>query len=128
MASRKPENLDMFDLYIDKLSLDTVEQREAIIKHYAENTDAIWFYSTSGGKDSDAGAVRLLELVKDPNRIVFVHANLGVVEHPGIMDHIKKYIPKESEFYVAKNENKDFIDMVLLRGLNLANLGNVRLI
>ena len=42
MASRKPENLDMFDLDIDKLSLDTVEQREAIIKHYAENTDAIW--------------------------------------------------------------------------------------
>lgn len=117
MASRKPENLDMFDLDIDKLSLDTVDQREAIIKHYAENTDAIWFYSTSGGKDSDAGAVRLLELVKDPNRIVFVHANLGVVEHPGIMDHIKKYIPKESEFYVVKNENKDFIDMVLLRGL-----------
>jgi|GEM_PF-6898344 len=62
------------------------------------------------GKDSDAGAVRLLELVKDPSRIVFIHANLGVVEHPGIMDHIKKYIPKESEFYVVKNENKDFID------------------
>ena len=80
------------------------------------------------GVNSDAGAVRLLELVKDPNRIVFVHANLGVVEHPGIMDHIKKYIPKESEFYVVKNENKDFIDMVLLRGFNLANLGNVRLI
>ena len=59
---------------------------------------------------SDAGAVRLLELVKDPSRIVFIHANLGVVEHPGIMDHIKKYIPKESEIYVVKNENKDFID------------------
>ncbi len=117
MATRKPENLDMFDLDIDKLSLETVEQREAIVRHYAENTDAIWFYSTSGGKDSDAGAVRLLELVKDPRRIVFIHANLGVVEHPGILDHIKRYIPKESEFYVVENPKKDFIDMVLLRGL-----------
>jgi len=115
MTSGKYENLDMFDLDIDKLSLDTVEQREAIVKHYAENTDAIWFLSTSGGKDSDACAVRLLELVKDPKRIVFIHANLGVVEHPGILSHIKRYIPKESEFYVVKNERKDFIDMVLLR-------------
>lgn len=72
--------------------------------------------------NSDAGAVRLLELVKDPSRIVFIHANLGVVEHPGIMEHIKKYIPKESEFYVVKNENKDFIDRAFL----LVNLGNVR--
>ena len=37
MASRKPENLDMFDLDIDKLSLDTVEQREAIIHRYKDN-------------------------------------------------------------------------------------------
>lgn len=113
-----PVNLDLFDINgPDKLSLDSVEQREAIVKHYAKDPNCLFFCSTSGGKDSDLMCIRIRELVK-PEQIVYVHAHLGdSVEHPGIVEHIKRYLPKGSEFHIVKNERKDFIDMVLLRGM-----------
>lgn len=113
-----PTNLDMFDINgPDKLSLSTVEQREAIIKHYAKDPDTLFFVSTSGGRDSDMAGITIRELVP-AKQIIYIHSNLGeAVEHPGIVEHIKSNIPPESEFHIVKNERKDFVSMVLLRGM-----------
>lgn len=113
-----PVNLDLFDINgPDKLSLDSVEQRQAIVKHYAKDPNCLFFVSTSGGKDSDRMSIVIREMVP-ASQIIYVHANLGEhVEHPGIVEHIKRYIPEGSEFHIVKNERKDFIEMVLLRGM-----------
>ncbi len=114
----KCTQLGMFDINGDnKLSDESVEAREAIIKHYAADPHAVFFVSTSGGADSDIMAITVRNLVPD-SQIVYVHAHLGeLVEHPGILDHINRYKPKSVPLKVVKNQRKDFVDMVLLRGM-----------
>ena len=48
-------------------------------------------------------------------RIVLIHANLGNVEHKGVIEHIEQN--SVHPLNVVKNPKKDFIDMVLLRGM-----------
>ncbi len=48
---------------------------------------ALFACSHSGGKDSQAMAIRLRQLVP-ADQLVFIHANLGDVEHAGVIDHI----------------------------------------
>jgi 3'-phosphoadenosine 5'-phosphosulfate sulfotransferase (PAPS reductase)/FAD synthetase len=108
----------MFDINgDDKLSMESVEAREAIVKHYAADPRSVFFISTSGGKDSDIMAITVRKLVPE-DQIVYVHAHLGeLVEHPGILEHINKYKPASVPLKIVKNERKDFVDMVLLRGM-----------
>lgn len=74
---------------------------------------AMFYVSHSGGKDSQAMYVLLKEIVPD-DQIIVVHSNLGEVEWPGVIDHIKNttYHPVN----VVK-ANKTFLGMVEKRGM-----------
>ena len=115
---KAPYNLDMFDINgANKLDVETIEQREAIISHYAKDPLALFFVSTSGGKDSQIMSITVRKLIPE-EQIIYVHANLGEdIEHTGIVEHIKKDLPDKADFHIVKNERKDFTDMVLLRGM-----------
>ena len=48
---------------------------------------AVFYCSTSGGKDSQAMTL-LLQQIIPADRLVYVHADLGAMEWPGTQDHI----------------------------------------
>ena len=110
-----PVNLDMFDINDRKLDMETVEQREQIIAHYAKSPDTIFYISTSGGRDSQMQAIAIQKLVRK-EQIVYVHANLGVMEHPGIVDHILRFKPEGIPLEIVEAKN-DFVEITLLRGM-----------
>ncbi|MDF9845197.1 MULTISPECIES: phosphoadenosine phosphosulfate reductase family protein [unclassified Paenibacillus] len=74
---------------------------------------AIFYCSHSGGKDSQAMYARLRQVIPN-NQLVVVHANLGEVEWPGVVDHIRRFITHP--LHVVK-ANKTFLGMVEARGM-----------
>ncbi|MGO2168723.1 phosphoadenosine phosphosulfate reductase domain-containing protein [Pseudoalteromonas sp.] len=108
-------NNDLFDVNgAGKLTEKSILEREEIIKYHAKNPKTAFFSSTSGGKDSMAMHIKLKSMVP-ADRIIVVHADLGVVEHDGVIHHIENTI--DEELHVVRNEYKDFIGMVLLRDM-----------
>lgn len=74
---------------------------------------AIFYCSHSGGKDSQVMYSRLRQMI--PNeQLVVIHANLGEVEWPGVIDHIRRYV--NHPFHIVK-ANKSFLGMVEARGM-----------
>lgn len=69
---------------------------------------ALVFVSHSGGKDSQAMYSHLRTFVPE-DQIVVVHANLGVVEWHGVMDHIKATIDHDLNVVRA---GKTLLEMV----------------
>lgn len=98
----------------DKLSLDSVDNRNAIISHYAQRQDVLYIINHSGGKDSCATYERIKNLVP-ASQIAVIHASLGIYEHNGVIDFIKANI--DEELIVVRNEKRSLLDGVLLRGL-----------
>ena len=76
---------------VEKLTLDSVANREAIIRHYA-NEGALFFCSHSGGVDSMALFETLLANNIPLQNIIIVHAHLDDVEHSGVIEHIQANI------------------------------------
>lgn len=74
---------------------------------------AIFYVSHSGGKDSQVMYARLRKLVP-PDQLVVIHASLGEVEWPGVIDHIRKYVTHP--LYIV-SANKTFLEMVETRGM-----------
>ncbi|MDE9437396.1 phosphoadenosine phosphosulfate reductase family protein [Xenorhabdus bovienii] len=74
---------------------------------------AIFYVSHSGGKDSQA-MYALLQGAVPHEQIVVVHANLGDVEWPGVIDHISENITHELNIVQA---TKTFLGMVEARGM-----------
>lgn len=74
---------------------------------------AIFFCNSSAGKDSQRMYIYLNELVPH-EQLVVVHADLGEVEWPGVIDHINNTI--EHDLNVVK-ANKTFFEMVRSRGM-----------
>lgn len=74
---------------------------------------AIFYISHSAGKDSQAMYALLKEIVPH-DQIVVIHANLGEVEWPGVLDHIRRYTEHEVHVVRAK---KTFLEMVEERGM-----------
>ena len=119
MTTKKTiKQADMFDINgPDKLSTESVYQREEIIRQYAKDPNTVFYISVSGGKHGQAMSILVRKIVPLA-QIVFVHAHLGdAVEHEGIMAHIKETVPAGVPFHVVKNKLRDFIGMVLLRGM-----------
>tara|TARA_B100000446_G_scaffold15921_1_gene13460 strand:+ start:9342 stop:10487 length:1146 start_codon:yes stop_codon:yes gene_type:complete len=109
------KNADLFDINgANKLNDECVAEREEIVKFHIKNPKAIFICSTSSGKDSQAMYLKVCSIVPK-NKIVVVHADLGVVEHDGVIHHINQTI--EHKLNVVRNKYKDFIGMVLLRGM-----------
>lgn len=74
---------------------------------------AIFYVSHSGGKDSQAMYALIKKLVPS-DQIVVVHANLGEVEWPGVLDHIQT----NTEHHVnVVQAGKTFLGMVEKRGM-----------
>jgi DNA sulfur modification protein DndC len=72
---------------------------------------AIFYVSHSGGKDSQAMYALVRKLVPD-QQIVVMHANLGEVEWPGVVDHIRANCVHQVNVVGAA---KSFFDMVRRR-------------
>ena len=73
------------------------------------NLGAQFYVSHSGGKDSQAMYAYLLSIGVPHDQITVVHANLGEVEWPGVIDHIRANI--SHELHVVK-AGKTFLEMV----------------
>lgn len=69
---------------------------------------AIFLVNTSGGKDSQAMSNLLLATVPH-DQLLFVHAHLGKVEWPGVIEHIERTVPLPVHVVSAQ---KSFFDMV----------------
>jgi DNA sulfur modification protein DndC len=108
-------NADMFDFSGSNLNAESVSFREELIRHYAKEHNTIFFCNHSAGKDSQAMYHTIKRLVR-PDQIVVVHANLGRVEHDGVIEHIEATVDG-LPVNVVQNKVKDFIGMVLLRGM-----------
>ncbi|WP_342409764.1 phosphoadenosine phosphosulfate reductase family protein [Paenibacillus sp. FSL R10-2778] len=74
---------------------------------------AIFYCSHSGGKDSQVMYTRLRQVIPE-KQLVVIHANLGEVEWPGVIDHIRRYVIHP--FHIVK-ANKTFLGMVEARGM-----------
>ena len=82
---------------------------------------AIFYCSTSGGKDSQAMTALLARLIP-AEQLVYVHANLGEVEWHGVQDHINDTLPAGGELNVvtanwADGTEKTLLGMVENRGM-----------
>ncbi len=69
----------------------------------------------SGGKDSQAMTIRLVEAGFPRDQLLIVHATLGDVEWPGTISHIRKTtfgLP-----LVIANPRRPFFEMVRARGM-----------
>jgi 3'-phosphoadenosine 5'-phosphosulfate sulfotransferase (PAPS reductase)/FAD synthetase len=76
---------------------------------------ALFVINHSGGKDSQAMTAVLRAMIPDEQLLV-IHASLGEVEWPGVIDHIKA-TTEGLPLIVCKNENKTFLEMVERRGM-----------
>lgn len=70
---------------------------------------ALFVFNDSGGKDSQAMKIKLLEVVPK-SQCIIVHADLGEVEWPGNIEHIEKY-SQGVPVYVVRAK-KTFFEMV----------------
>ena len=100
----------------NKLAAESIEAREQIIRWHATNPKAVFVCSVSGGKDGQAMYLMLRDMIPE-NRLIVVHANLGVVEHDGVLTHIKNHIDDVHELVVLKHESKDLLTMTLEKGM-----------
>lgn len=76
---------------------------------------ALFVVNHSAGKDSQAMAIKLRGLVP-ASQLLVVHADLGEVEWPGNLEHIKSTMG-ELPLIICRNENKTFLQMVERRGM-----------
>lgn len=78
-----------------------------------KNPTTLVCVSHSGGKDSQAMYLFLKNLVPK-ERLIVIHANLGHIEWPGTIEHIKSTI--EHELFITKAK-KTLFDMARHRGM-----------
>ena len=79
------------------------------------NRGALFVVNHSAGKDSQAMTI-FLKAVVPSEQLLVIHADLGEVEWPGNVDHIKSTIGN-LPFEICKNENRTFLEMVRQRGM-----------
>lgn len=109
------QNHDLFDMNgAHKLTDKSVELREELVSKYYKDPKTLWLISTSGGKDSQAMYLKCKEMFPR-ERTVVVHANLGRVEHKGVIEHIESTI--DHPLVVVQHESMDLVDMTLDRGM-----------
>lgn len=75
---------------------------------------ALFVCNHSGGKDSQAMAGYLRWLGIPDDQLVAIHADLGEIEWPGNVEHIRATVPASIDQYVV-SAKKSFWDMVNLR-------------
>ncbi|ASE83564.1 TPA: phosphoadenosine phosphosulfate reductase family protein [Citrobacter koseri] len=81
------------------------------------NAGALFVSNHSGGKDSQAMLIKLLEIVPTTQLIV-VHASLGVIEWPGALELAEKQAKDAGLPFIVARASKTFFDMVERRFAN----------
>lgn len=76
---------------------------------------ALFVINHSAGKDSQAMALMLRNVVP-AEQLLVIHADLGEVEWPGNVEHIRN-TTGGLPLVVCRNENKTFLEMVERRGM-----------
>lgn len=79
------------------------------------NAGGLFVLNHSAGKDSQAMTAMVRKIVPN-HQILVVHADLGRVEWPGNIEHIKK-TTSGLQLQVCQNPNKTFLQMVKHRGM-----------
>ena len=78
---------------------------------------ALFVISHSGGKDSQAMTLMLLDMIPH-DQLIVIHAPLGKVEWPGTIAHIQDTIPPDIPFILAPvTSGKPLLDRVAERGM-----------
>lgn len=77
----------------------------------ARDPRALFVANHSGGKDSQALLIRLLEIVPR-DQILVVHASLGEAEWPGALDHAREQAEHASLSFIVARAEKTFFEMV----------------
>lgn len=83
----------------------------AAVRSALENPMALFVSNHSGGKDSQAMLIRLMEMV-DSSRILVVHAALGEVEWPGALEHAEQQATASGVPFMVARSVKTFFEMV----------------
>lgn len=72
---------------------------------------ALFVANHSGGKDSQAMLIRLLEIVP-PSQMIVVHASLGEVEWEGALEHAQTQATASGVLFIVAHAVKTFFEMV----------------
>lgn len=78
---------------------------------------ALFVANHSGGKDSQAQLIKLLEIVP-PEQLVVVHASLGDIEWPGALELAQKQAEDTGLVFIVAKAKKTLFDMVKSRYAN----------
>jgi 3'-phosphoadenosine 5'-phosphosulfate sulfotransferase (PAPS reductase)/FAD synthetase len=81
-----------------------------IPQHLVEQ-GALFVVSHSGGKDSQAMLIKLLEVIPKPQLLV-VHASLGEMEWPGALEHAQQQAEAAGLPFIVARAQKSLLDMV----------------
>lgn len=76
--------------------------------------NSLFVINHSGGKDSQAMMIKLLEFVPS-KQILVIHASLGFMEWPGALELAQKQAANAGVPFVVAKAKKSFLDMVLKR-------------
>lgn len=74
-------------------------------------TDALFVANHSGGKDSQAMLIKLLEIIP-PEQLVVVHASLGEMEWPGALELAQNQAEKAGITFIVAKASKTLFEMV----------------
>lgn len=72
---------------------------------------ALFAVNHSGGKDSQAMLIKLLEIVPK-GQLVVIHAALGEIEWPGTLEHAEKQAQDAGLPFIVARATKSFFEMV----------------
>ncbi|WP_404839404.1 phosphoadenosine phosphosulfate reductase family protein [Aeromonas media] len=75
---------------------------------------ALFVSNHSGGKDSQAMLIKLLELIP-PSQLIVVHASLGAVEWPGAMELARDQAADAGLPFIVATARKTLLEMVARR-------------
>lgn len=78
---------------------------------------ALFLASHSGGKDSQAEYLAMLRLGIPADQIIVIHADLGDIEWPGTLEHIRATVREEHPVHIVQaifkdGSDKDFFSLV----------------
>ena len=75
------------------------------------DSGALFVSNHSGGKDSQAMLIHLLEHIP-PAQLLVIHASLGEVEWPGALEHAQRQAEEAGLPFLVAQANRTFLEMV----------------
>jgi 3'-phosphoadenosine 5'-phosphosulfate sulfotransferase (PAPS reductase)/FAD synthetase len=90
------------------MSIDILSIRNLV------DAGALFVSNHSGGKDSQAMLIKLLDLIPH-NQLIVVHASLGTVEWPGAMELARDQAADASLPFIVATARKTLLEMVARR-------------